>query len=100
MRAGHFIAPVSVYGQRIGCQALRALHAAVSFMKFVQSPTMLAVKALEQVFGQRDGRPTRRVQLVDVVGFLHTHVVVLKLIHQFGQIAIDRAEDCHPHRKV
>ena len=69
-------------------------------MKFVQHPTVLAVEALEQVFGQRDGRPTRRVQLVDVVGFLHTHVVVLKLIHQRGQIAIDRAKERHAYREV
>ena len=63
-------------------------------------PFLLAVQVFQNPFSQRNGRTTRGIQLVHVVGFYHRHIVVRELVHNLCQVLVHRRKDSHTQAEV
>ena len=63
-------------------------------------PRLLAVEAVNNLLGQRDGGARRCVELMHVVGLGQLNVVLRELVHDLGQIPVDSREDGHANGEV
>lgn len=67
---------------------------------FVQSPAFLTIQVFYDLFRQSDGSARGSIQLVDVVGFHHIHVILVEPVHNFCQIRVYGTEDGNSYAEV
>ena len=87
--AGHFVAADALDSQLIGGAIVGALYGAVGEVLLALHPCVLAVDVGYYLLSQSDGCAARCVELVDMVGLLHTYVILGELVHYLGEIAVD-----------
>ena len=95
-------------GIRVVANGMNARHLATTDVVNTQEllvcgillPGFLAIDALYNLFGQRDGCTAGVVELVHVVRLLHLHVVLGKLVHDFRQVTVDGLENGNANGEV
>lgn len=100
MYARHFATAYAVHPQFVGCTRLRTAHRTIRCRKRTLHPFVFTTDGMDQVFGQRNGRPARRIQLMHMVHFLHPHIVGRKTGHDVRQITVYSPEDSHAEAEV
>lgn len=55
---------------------------------------------MNNVLGKMNSGAARRIFLVDVVRLLHSHMIAILRIHQFGQKPVDSKEDINANAEV
>ena len=100
MDAGHLIVADAVDKQLIGLVVLGSVDMSVVPYGGAGLPRCLAVEVVDDILRQGDGGARRCVELMDMMGFGHLHVVLWELVHDFGQILIDGREDRHANGEV
>lgn len=63
-------------------------------------PVLLSVDVVDDFLGKGDGCSRWRIELMNVVGFLHAYRVLWETIHDFSQIAVYGRENGHTDAEV
>ena len=63
-------------------------------------PVFLAVDIVDDFLCQGDGSARRSIELMYVMGFLHTYRVLWEPVHDLSQIAVDGREDSHTDTEI
>ena len=100
MDAGHLVVADAVDKQLVGLVVLSSVDMSVVPYGGAGLPRCLAVEVVDDILRQGDGGARRCVELMDMMGFGHLHVVLWELVHDFGQILIDGREDRHANGEV
>ena len=70
----------------------------------ILSPSLLAVDVLHYLFSQCDGCSAGMVELMHMMGLLHLHVVLWKLVHDLCQVSVYcreyRHSDVSPEQRL
>ena len=72
----------------------------LSPISYATLPILLSVDVVDDFLGKGDGCSRWRIELMNVVGFLHAYRVLWETIHDFSQIAVYGRENGHTDAEV
>lgn len=100
MNARNLATTYAVDTQFICHTRLRTAYGSVRCRKRTLHPFVFTADSMDKVFGQRNGRPARCIQLMHMVHFLHLHIVDRETGHDACQITVHGPEDSHAEAEV
>ena len=98
--ARHFITANAVYAYLVGGNVPAAFYRTVGLGDRACLPSGDTVHLGCQFLCQGDGSAAGVIQLMDMMNLFHAGRVVLKLVHDTGQITVDSSEDGHSQTEV
>ena len=102
VNAWHLIATNSI-DNKVCRRSLRSCLILLRRVRPVDStfhPVGLSIEILNNLFRKSDGSTTWSIKLMDMVGFLHLHIILLEAIHNLCQISVYGREDGYTNREV